>query len=115
MITTHIIKGAPGEPLSVERADEMAFGAYHEYRVGPQTIAFQKGPIKDHGVNGITEDALLAVLIDRLQCFVEAYGGVENENTLAHLEAALESNQRRTRRRIAEGTEGTSSMKPGDR
>jgi len=29
-------------------------------------IAFQNGPIKEFGVNGITQEALLAIVIDRL-------------------------------------------------
>jgi hypothetical protein len=33
------------------------------------TILFQNGPIAEAGVNGVTHEVLLAVLIDRLEAF----------------------------------------------
>src|SRR3990167_3669382 len=33
------------------------------------SIIFQNGPIAEAGVNGVTHEALLAILIDRLECF----------------------------------------------
>lgn len=43
----------------------------HEYEIvsGPitQRISFQLGPVKEVGVNGLTSEALLAVLIHRTQ------------------------------------------------
>src|SRR5262245_44367841 len=32
-------------------------------------VLFQNGPIAEHGVNGVTQEALLAIVIDRLECF----------------------------------------------
>jgi len=32
-------------------------------------IPFQNGPVKEHGVNGVTEAQLLAIVLDRLRAF----------------------------------------------
>jgi hypothetical protein len=72
------------------------------------TVLFQNGPIKEFGVNGITQEALLAIVIDRLKCFQEGpFRCRENAIALTHLEDALMWLQRRTRARIARGVEGT--------
>ncbi len=95
-----------------------AGGANHEYLIGlPQGegmlvkntfISFQNGPIKEVGVNGITQEALLAIVIDRLRSFQSGpFAGRENAIALTHCEDALMWLQRRTRARIARGVEGT--------
>ena len=93
-------------------------GACHHYLVtwpskhspvsGSCAIHFQNGPIKEVGTNGITQEALLAILIDRLQHFQTGpYACRENGNALDHLEAAQYTLLDRTRRRVEAGTEGT--------
>lgn len=70
-------------------------------------IKFQKGAIHEAGINGITNESLLAVVQDRLQGF--ANGQFSNHDTriaLLHVECALESLARRTRERLARGVEG---------
>ena len=70
-------------------------------------IAFQNGPIKEAGINGITQEALLAVVIDRLRSFQAGpFACAENGKALNHCEDALYHLQRRTRSRIARGVEG---------
>jgi hypothetical protein len=71
-------------------------------------LDFQKGPIIDGmGVNGITQEALLTVLIDRLNGFQSGrFASRHNEEALLHLKAALSALQARTRERIARGVEG---------
>lgn len=55
------------------------------------TLLFQNGPIADVGVNGITHEALLAVVADRMECWQNGpFACPENERALAHLRAALE-------------------------
>jgi hypothetical protein len=72
-------------------------------------LTFQNGPIKEHGVNGITQEALLAIVADRLQSFQKGpFACEENENALRHVEAALAILQERTKARMARGVEGTS-------
>ena len=72
------------------------------------TILFQNGPIKEHGVNGVTQEALLAVVIDRLRAFQKGpFSCRENAIALTHVEEALMWLQRRTVERIKRGVEGT--------
>ncbi len=72
------------------------------------TVLFQNGPIKEVGVNGVTHEALLAILIDRMRSFqLGPYACDANKMALYHMHAALENLQYRTRARIARGVEGT--------
>lgn len=70
-------------------------------------LRFQDGTIKDVGVNGVTTEALLAILIDRLECFQAGpYPCEENACALEHLRGSLSFLQRRTKDRVARGVEG---------
>ena len=72
------------------------------------TMLFQNGPIKEVGVNGVTHEALLAILIDRMRSFQAGpYSCRENAIALTHLEDALSWLQKRTVARIKRGVEGT--------
>lgn len=92
-------------------------GASHEYEITfpgddiapePVYIAFQNGPIAEAGVNGLTHEVLLAVLIDRIEGFQAGpYACEANEVALASMLLALKTLQLRTRERIARGVEGT--------
>ena len=124
-ITDHKVNGL-NEALEITAGESGPGGASHRYdiigeaesmpNVGPRpfgvNLRFQNGPIaslKDY--NGITNEALLAVLIDRMRGF---QGGPfkcrENAIALTHLEEALMWLQKRTRDRMARGVEG--SMAP---
>lgn len=71
-------------------------------------VLFQNGPIKEVGVNGITQEALLAIVIDRLRGFQSGpFACRDNAIALTHIEEALMWLQRRTRERIKRGVEGT--------
>jgi hypothetical protein len=71
-------------------------------------ICFQNGPIKEAGVNGITQEALLTVVIDRLRSLQAGpFSCRENAIALTHIEEALMWLQRRTVARIKRGVEGT--------
>ncbi len=130
-ITDHIVEGdAANHQLSIEVIDEPgAGGACHSYRItgldtasnasdpfiarhgSPATyssVLFQNGPIPEVGVNGVTQEALLAVIIDRLRSFQAGkFSCRENAIALTHCEDALMWLQRRTRARIKRGVEGT--------
>lgn len=77
-------------------------------------LQFQNGPInvsgpdgKVNGVNGLTHEALLAIIIDRLRGFqTSKYACRENAITLTKLEEALQWMHWRTRARTARGVEG---------
>jgi hypothetical protein len=116
-LTDHIV---PGDSLShqlfIGVVDEPGSGgAHHKYVIGDHEhrmpkceIDFQNGPIKEAGVNGLTQEALLTVVIDRLRSFQKGpFFGRENAIALTHLEDALMWLQRRTVERIKRGVEGT--------
>jgi hypothetical protein len=84
------------------------------------TLSFQNGPINEAGINGISGEALLAVVIDRMRGFQYAnnvagerttapgqYACRENAIALTHMEESLMWLQKRTRDRMARGVEGT--------
>jgi hypothetical protein len=109
-------------------------GANHDYvfilnKTLPGTTAveasglrlnFQNGPIAESGVNGLSNEALVAVVIDRMRGFQfqrlpdgefdESKRGIyackENACALTHLEEALLWLQSRTHKRMARGVEG---------
>jgi hypothetical protein len=71
-------------------------------------VLFQNGPISEVGVNGITHEALIAILIDRLQSFQAGpFATRENALALTKLEEAQHWLFARTRSRMARGVEGT--------
>ena len=141
-ITDHKVNGL-NEAIEIIVCDEPGpGGANHRYdvlghgevifNIGPRmfgtSLRFQKGPIsKPEDMNGITNEALLAVLIDRMRGFQYPLvntidGGTgfdfsqrgkfacrENACALTHLEEALMWLQKRTRDRMARGVEGTHS------
>jgi hypothetical protein len=64
-------------------------------------LRFQDGPLEG-GINGVSEESLIAVLIDRLEA-KQAGEGINAENAFAldHLRDALETLLRPQRRQIA--------------
>lgn len=71
-------------------------------------VGFQNGPIKEFGVNGVTQEVLTAIIIDRLRGFQEGpFRCRENAIALTHFEEGLLWLQKRTKARIARGVEGT--------
>jgi hypothetical protein len=129
-LTDHIVSGDQAVQLKIEVTDEPGQGgANHRYEMTgmdattnpsrsqtepesvsflPQVILFQNGPIKEFGVNGITQEALLAIVIDRLRLFQAGqFSCRENAIALTHCEEALMWLQRRTVARIQRGVEGT--------
>jgi hypothetical protein len=119
-LTTHKLNGL-NDAIKVFVLDEPGSGgACHRYEMtmtnenaeisGP-VINFQEGPIAESGVNGISNEALLAVVIDRMQGFQGGdYKCRENAIALTHLEDAMHWLQHRTRARLARGVEGTSKI-----
>lgn len=71
-------------------------------------ILFQNGPIGEVGVNGITHEALLAILIDRMRDFQAGpYACRENAIALTKMEEAQMWLLQRTKNRMDRGVEGT--------
>lgn len=75
---------------------------------GEMSIIFQCGTIPENGVNGITQEALLAIVIDRLRSFQAGkFASRENALALTHIETGLLWLQKRTMDRLARGVEGS--------
>lgn len=131
-ITSHRVNPA-NDKLTIRVLDEPGSGgACHHYVIGGfdtatnqsdpftaaygapathSTVLFQNGPIAEVGGNGVTHEALLAILIDRLAGFqAGAYACPENGVALHHLEAAQAALLGRTRARMARGVEGTHTV-----
>lgn len=80
-------------------------------RFAIQHIDFQHGPILESGVNGVTNEALLLVVQDRLRCFqMGKFACKENEIALTAVDAALAALESRTAARRARKVEGTSNV-----
>jgi hypothetical protein len=111
-----LVEGDHQGQLNITVMDEPGHGgASHEYVVtgaGPVAInhcvTFQNGLIQEYGVNGVTQEVLLAIVIDRLRSFQAGpFSCRDNAIALTHCEDALMRLQRRTRERIKRGVEGT--------
>lgn len=100
--------------IEIEVCDEPGSGgAHHDYLLRlPKDfmcrLQFQNGPIGEVGVNGITHEALLAVLVDRMECFQNGpFACAENREALASLKMAQHWLLERTKGRMERGVEGT--------
>lgn len=94
-------------------------GACHEYQVhipgknpedpiGHVSLNFQNGPIAEAGVNGITHEVLLSILIHRLDGFQQGpFACSENNSARDRLLDAQRILHGRTRDRMDRGVEGT--------
>lgn len=95
--------------------DRPEFGANHVYEIlGADTemvltrIHFQKGPIKEHGVNGVHHEDLIAIVMDSLKQFQKTkFACGENQTALMFLASALKALNRRTKSCQERGVEGT--------
>lgn len=130
-LTDHQVNPA-NDRLTIEVLDEPGSGgAHHVYEVSglredgnpffcrtgrvedlrwqdEKLIVFQNGPINEVGVNGITHEALLAIIVDRMRSFQAGpYACRENALALTKLEEAQHWLHHRTRGRMQRGVEGT--------
>lgn len=100
-----------------------AGGANHEYDVmlpndgaapNPRAttrISFQNGPIAEAGINGMTQEVLLAIVCDRLRSFQAGkYACRENALALTKIEEAQHWLHSRTLARMQRGVEGTHKL-----
>jgi hypothetical protein len=110
-INTHKVNPA-NDLLEITVLDDPgAGGANHRYEIEWGTdhcwINFQNGPIGENGVNGITQEVLLAIVIDRLRAFQAGpFACRENALALTKIEEAQHWLLHRTRERMARGVEG---------
>lgn len=121
-LTSHKVNGL-NESLRIVVLDQPGQGnACHEYQIRniePNTgdqhddvemclIKFQNGPILEAGVNGISGEALLAIVEDRLIGFQAGqFSCRENAVALTKIQEAMMWLQKRTMDRMKRGVEGT--------
>ena len=126
-IDDHKINPA-NDTLTIHVVDEPGSGgAHHHYHVSGfesktnpstpdpnitgQCILFQNGPIAEVGVNGLTHEALLAIVADRLRSFQKGpYACKANACALTHIEEAMHWLQQRTIERMRRGVEDTHTV-----
>lgn len=114
MLEDHKINPA-NDKINILVMDEPGSGgAHHVYKCEfpdekfDMTVSFQNGPIAEAGVNGVTQEVLLAIVIDRLRCFQKGpFSTKANACALTHVEEALHWLQQRTIERMRRGVEGT--------
>jgi hypothetical protein len=113
-LTSHRVNGL-NESINICVMDEPGSGnACHQYRVtmGDPAfvvdIPFQNGPIAETGVNGLSNEALLAIVEDRLNRFQSGpFACRENALAMTHVQDAMHWLHHRTRERLQRGVEGT--------
>lgn len=119
-LTEHIVNPA-NDRLTVSALGEPSHGgACHHYGIdvpgceeNAVDLRFQNGPVSEdgNGVNGITHEALLAIVADRLRGFQSGqYKCKENACALTHIEEAMHWLQQRTIARMRRGVEGTHTV-----
>lgn len=100
--------------LNLFSVDEPGQGnACHHYRIEDENgnchgkLIFQNGPVQEFGVNGVSNEAVLAVLIDRMRGFQSGpFACRDNAIVLTHLEEAMNWLLKRTIDRVRRGVEG---------
>lgn len=114
-VTDHICNRA-NEHIQINVMDPPGNGGAHHYYavdVGGtehgMDVRFQDGPVIENGVNGITQETLIAIAIHRLRCFQAGpFACRENAIALTKLEEAMHWLHARTRARMARNVEGKS-------
>lgn len=119
-LTSHKVNGLNDE-LGILVLDDPGVGnGCHQYRIGKDAsgnalssevwcaIDFQRGPVGRDGLNGVSNESLLAIVEDRLASYQSGeFRCRENALALTHIQEALHWLHHRTRDRVQRGVEGT--------
>lgn len=123
-ITSHHVEGSTGN-VRIEVLDGKGPGGAHcvygmhsptaepldEYENYLGGVNFQKGCIGSEGMNGITNEALLAIVAHRLECFQAGPYSCNQNGTALHLvKGALAILKVRTMERIGRGVLGKEEL-----
>lgn len=94
--------------IEISSTDENRTAYYVRFANVLQILKFQNGTLPETGVNGITQEVLLAIVIDRLQGFQAGpFACRENALALTKLQEAMHWLYHRTIDRETRGVEGT--------
>lgn len=105
--------GGANHLYAIEGFDATSNASNHNVGHPPRVamVLFQNGPINEVGVNGVTQEALLAIVADRLRSFQAGpYSCRENAIALTKIEEAMHWLQQRTIARMRRGVEGTHTV-----
>ena len=122
-IKSHIVEGSNEQTAIFAVDTPTEGGACHEYGITVKSdiqempvptvldrlgyVRYQKGSIKEAGINGVQGVHLLAIEIDRLEHFQSGpFASTDNQEALEHIRAALKCLHRRTKDRLARNVEG---------
>lgn len=117
-LTSHKVNGL-NDAITIRVLDEPGVGnACHRYEIevvgnvdADCDVQFQKGAIGEVGINGISNEALLVIVEDRLKGFQSGpFNCRENAIALTKIQEAMHWLHHRTRERLARGVEGTHAM-----
>jgi len=116
-LTDHEVECAPSVRVSARQVDHNDVPTEYEILHDPVIdgdqrrefvlIPFQHGTVPKHGLNGVTNESLLAIVLRRLRGFQRSpFACRENHVAIAKIEDALLWLHHRTRDRQARGVEG---------
>lgn len=111
-LTDHKVTGADAGPtLHVMATSDVDKNACRHYTTTAAAtvsdIFFQKGSIKEGGVNGITNEVLVNIVLHRLQVLQSGkFPCQENEEAIALARDLLATLKRRTENRVSRGVAG---------
>lgn len=94
-----------GRRYVIEYRPPLASGQVTSYPT--KIIEFQHGPVSASGINGLTNEALLAILIHRTEVLDMQHASPYNTAAINHMRAAMDAFNTRTAEREARGVAGT--------
>jgi hypothetical protein len=88
---------------------EFAPGCYTFFGNGwEQTLLFQRRPLKLVGSNGVTNEAVVSAVVDRLEAFQQSeFACEENAEAIEFFKKGIAMLESRTKKRVDRGVEGT--------
>jgi len=116
-IETHLCSGL-SKQLRLSAGEAGAGGASYDYMAEGSAgwawlFRFQNGLVPEVGLNGVTNEVLLAIVHDRLKGFQAGdFPCRENADAIAAIEVALGCLHERTSKRLAAGVEGKNEALP---
>ena len=102
--------------VECENKEDQKFNAPHHYKVIDinndkvvTEVNFQEGPIKENGINGMSNEDGILMIIDRLEHFQNSdWKCEENAEAIEYFYKGIDALRRRTNKRAERGVEGTS-------
>lgn len=101
-----LISHTSSEEVPEGHSYDVLFNKENDPLITLAEIRFQNGPVSSCGVNGVTNEDLLVVLIHRTSILNDKFPCEENKVAIEHMQKALGAFNARTVNRIARNVEG---------